>query len=279
MEIVKADYFGTCFGVERALNLTEKELEVNDCLLCYGELIHNNDVIDNYKLKGLQIIDNIDGILNENLVLRSHGVGKDIYKYCKENNINIIDATCPRVINIHNIVEEYCLNGYDIIIFGNSAHPEIIGIKGWCDKNVYVYDDLKHFKSSHSQGLNKLCVVFQTTYNIRKYNEIKEYFNNYDNNDIILKYTICNATNDRQVACEKLAKECDAVLIIGGKQSSNTKKLFEISKEICENTYWIENSKEIPFNLIKNTRRLGITAGASTPLWIIEEVIQNVRKE
>jgi 4-hydroxy-3-methylbut-2-enyl diphosphate reductase len=279
VEIIRAEYFGTCFGVERALDLTKKTLETKCKVFCLGELIHNNDVISDFKEKGLEIIEDTTQINSGDLILRSHGVGKYVYDYCSINNINIIDATCPKVRNIHKIVSEYCMKKYHIIIFGDKSHPEIIGIEGWCENKVSIYSDLEDFKTNHKKTIEKSCVVFQTTYNINKYTEIKEYFNNIINNDIIIKNTICNATEKRQEACKELAQKCDAVIVIGGKQSSNTKKLYEISKELCEKTFWIENSKEIPYNLIKNSKQLGITAGASTPLWIVEEVIFNVRKE
>jgi 4-hydroxy-3-methylbut-2-en-1-yl diphosphate reductase len=279
MEIIKAEFYGPCFGVERALEITSEALQSRTKIYCLGELIHNNDVIEAYKQKGLMICDDIEDLKNTELILRSHGVGKNVYDYCEENQINIIDATCPKVRNIHKIVSEHCKQGYHIIIFGNENHPEVIGIKDWCNENVSIYKDLTDFIGRAPASLNKSCIVFQTTYHLNKYKQIKEYFNNLSINDIILHNTICNATEKRQMACLELARSCDTVLVLGGKQSSNTKKLFEISKEVCENTFWIENSKEIPFNLIKNSKRLGITAGASTPLWIVEEVIFNVRKE
>lgn len=284
MEIILADYYGTCFGVDRALAMTNKALEDHDTLYCFGELIHNKRVVERFEDRGLKVVDELENLdLSENdkspLILRSHGVGRYAYRFCEDNNIKIIDATCPKVKKIHKIVDEYSSRGYNIVIFGSNNHPEIIGIKGWSNGNVFIYSDLDDFLENHREELTKSCIVFQTTYNTEKFNKIKEYFNNSPNNDIIFNSTICNATEHRQNACRKLANECDTVLVIGGKQSSNTKKLYEISKEICENTFWIENSNEIPYDLINNTKKLGITAGASTPLWIIEEAILNVRKK
>lgn len=284
MKIVMADYYGTCFGVDRALDMTNEALDKCDAIYCLGELIHNRRVVERFEKKGLKVVEDLENLdfeecKNSSIIFRSHGVGKTAYEFCKENDIEIIDATCPKVKKIHEIVESYSSYGYSIIIFGNENHPEIIGIKGWCDGEVFIYSDLHDFLEKHKGELSKSCIVFQTTYNTDKYNKIKEHFNNLSNNDIIINSTICNATERRQNACRKLAGECDTVLVIGGKQSSNTKKLYEIGKEICKNTFWIENSNEIPYDLIKNTKRLGITAGASTPLWVIEEVILNVRKK
>jgi len=277
MEIIRADHYATCFGVDRALEITNDALELEDQLFCYGELIHNNDVLESLKCKGLHIIEDINDLKDSSLVIRSHGVGHSVYDYCEKNNIRIIDATCPKVRRIHGIVRQCCDDGDDIIIFGNKDHPEVEGIKGWCEKGVYIYSDLNDYKINHLYAENKTCIVFQTTYNINKYNEIKEYFYSLNNNAIIVKDTVCRATELRQEAAKKLAVECDSVLVIGGKQSSNTKKLYEICKELCDNTYWIENSDEIPYDLIKNSKKIGITAGASTPLRIVEEVIVNVR--
>jgi 4-hydroxy-3-methylbut-2-enyl diphosphate reductase len=284
MEIIMAEYHGTCFGVDRALHITDEALDQYDKLYCLGELIHNSRVVRKFEERGLRVVEDLDDLDfsdtdNPSIIFRSHGVGRKAYKFCEERDISIIDATCPKVKKIHEIVDDYSSKGYNILIFGNEYHPEIIGIKGWCNGKVHVYSDLKDFIEHHDEDLNKCCIVFQTTYNIEKFNKIKEYFNNSPNNDIIFKSTICNATERRQNACRKLASQCDTVLVIGGKQSSNTKKLYEIAKEICKNTFWIENSNEIPYDLIKNTKRLGITAGASTPLWVIEEVILNVRKK
>ncbi len=279
MEIIKADYLSTCFGVENALSIAYRSLEYVDNLYCYGELIHNNDVMDELKSKGLKVIENIEDINDGHLIIRSHGVAKSIYDYCQNQGITIIDATCPKVKYIHKIVEKYCNDDYNIIVFGNPSHPEVQGIVGWCHQPVAVFKNLQAYLSSEFRHMKKQAIVFQTTYNTNDYKVIKEYFKNHSNDDIILNSTICHATELRQDAVQRLARECDSILIIGGKQSSNTKKLYEISKEICEQTFWIENSKDIPYNLIKNSKKLGITAGASTPSQIVEEVIFNVRKE
>ena len=277
MEIIRADHYATCFGVDRALEMTTEELKSEEALYCYGELIHNNDVLESLKAKGLQIVNDLSGIKDSSLVIRSHGVGQSVYSECVKNNIRIIDATCPKVKRIHGIVLQYCEDNYDIIIFGNKDHPEVEGIKGWCDKKTFIYSDLNDYETNHNFVGNNTCIVFQTTYNINKYNEIKEFFYSLNNNAIIVKDTVCRATELRQEAAKKLAAECDSVLVIGGKQSSNTKKLYEICKELCDNTFWIENANEIPYDLIKNSKKIGITAGASTPLGIVEEVIVNVR--
>ncbi len=279
-EIIKAKYLGTCFGVERALKITEKELNKEYVIYSYGDLIHNNDAKKYLEAKGLIVTENIDNI-NTNkkhkIVFRSHGVGEKVYELEKKNNIDIIDATCPKVKKIHKIVKDCYNNGYEIIIFGNSDHPEISGIKGWTKEKALVFSDLSEFKEKENKVKDKkLCVVFQTTYNLKNYESIKTYFEKYDK--IRFHNTICIATVQRQKACRNLAKKCDNMIVIGGKNSSNTKKLYEISKEFCKKTYWIENKSEIPYDYIQSSKKIGITAGASTPLIIIEEVIECLKK-
>ena len=279
-EIIKAKYLGTCFGVERALKITKEALENEDHVYSYGDLIHNNDVKKDLENKGLIVTENINSIKGEDsrkIVFRSHGVGEKEYELAKNKNIDIIDATCPKVKKIHKIVKDCYNNGYKIIIFGNKDHPEILGIKGWAKEKAVIFENLSEYKEKESElEYEKLCVVFQTTYNLKNYEAIKTYFDKYDK--IRFHNTICIATVQRQNACRDLAKECDTMIVIGGKHSSNTKKLYEISKEFCEKTFWIENKSEIPYNYIQDSKKIGITAGASTPLIIIEEVIECLKK-
>ena len=278
MEILKAKELGTCFGVDRALEITEKTIGESKTVYCLGELIHNTDVVEYFKEKGLIIIENISEIDNGKIILRSHGEGRHVYDYCNAHDVEIIDATCPKVKIIHDIVHKAYLKGDRIIIFGNSAHPEVKGINGWCCDKGLIFKDLEEFLEKYDIGdTSDCCVVFQTTYNIEKYKKIIDYLYNFDN--LSINETVCNATENRQIACRELAKECDSMIIIGGKQSSNTRKLYEISSLYCDNSQWIENCNDIDFDKIKKSKKTGITAGASTPEWIIEEVINNVRRK
>src|SRR6056297_961248 len=278
--IEKAKHLGTCFGVERALEITYNALEDDKHIYCYGDLIHNNDVKKELEEKGLIVlndVNSIDDLISDKIIFRSHGVGKSVYEKANKKGLKIIDATCPKVKKIHKIVEDCYNNDYVIILFGNKDHPEIIGIKGWCNDEALIFKDLQDFKSKENQLNNKkFCVVFKTTYNLNKYEKIKDYFEKYKN--IKFHNTICSATFKRQNSCRELAKKCDTMIVIGGKHSSNTKKLYEISKEFCEKTFWIENKNEIPYEYIKNSKNIGITAGASTPLLIIEEVIKCLKR-
>jgi 4-hydroxy-3-methylbut-2-enyl diphosphate reductase len=279
-KIEKAEHLGTCFGVERALEITYNALEDNKNIYCYGDLIHNNDVKKELEEKGLVVLNDTNSVKKDKshkIIFRSHGVGKEIYTQAKEKGMEVIDATCPKVKKIHKIVQDCYNNGYKIILFGNKDHPEIIGIKGWCNNEALIFEDLDDFKAYENKITNtKFCVVFQTTYNLNKFNKVEKYFGKYEN--IRFHNTICSATFQRQNSCRELAKKCDTMIVIGGKHSSNTRKLYEISKEFCDDTFWIENKSEIPYDYIKSSKNIGITAGASTPLIIIEEVIECLKK-
>ncbi|NLA14151.1 MAG: 4-hydroxy-3-methylbut-2-enyl diphosphate reductase, partial [Tissierellia bacterium] len=199
-------------------------------------------------------------------------VGKNIYDRLEEKNIEVIDATCVKVKKIHKIVEEFKNKDYNIIIVGNENHPEVQGISGWCNYEAVIIKSPEELINI-IEPTKKYCLVCQTTFNLNTFEEILKTIeiNNYSN--IIVHNTICDATRKRQEACIALASKCDIMLIVGGKNSSNTKKLYELSKELCENTFLIQNYKEIPYNYIDKNSIVGVSAGASAPDWIIEEVI------
>jgi 4-hydroxy-3-methylbut-2-enyl diphosphate reductase len=269
--------------VEICLN----EINKNDkTTYCLGELVHNKDVINNVKEKGVIFISNIDEIKEESarLVIRAHGVDKEIINQAKERDLDVIDLTCPLVKKIHDIAEEYCKKDFFIILIGNNEHPEIVGTKSHCGKNYFVIEDedkvleaLYYFQTS---GIKNLLVISQTTFSLNKFDKIvKDIEEELDSSiNIIVKNTICNATEERQKETEELARQVDYMIIVGGKNSSNTKKLFEIS-EAYTNAILVENSKELDSNLFINTEKIGIMAGASTPFEIIEEVRKKISEK
>jgi (E)-4-hydroxy-3-methyl-but-2-enyl pyrophosphate reductase len=218
------------------------------------------------------IVDDIPENNDAKFLIRSHGVGKNIYDRLEEKNIEVIDATCVKVKKIHKIVEEFKNKDYNIIIVGDENHPEVQGISGWCKDEAVIIKSPEELKNI-IEPTEKYCLVCQTTFNLNTFEEILKTIeiNNYSN--IIVHNTICDATRKRQEACIALASKCDIMLIVGGKNSSNTKKLYELSKELCENTFLIQNYKEIPYNYIDKNSIVGVSAGASAPDWIIEEVI------
>jgi 4-hydroxy-3-methylbut-2-enyl diphosphate reductase len=274
MKIEVSRYNGFCAGVKVAVDKAFKTLEEEKKLYSYGEIIHNKDVIDKLKQKGLTVVDEVPKKSDAKLLIRAHGVGKSVYDKLRENNIEVIDATCVKVKKIHKIVEEFKNNDYNIIIAGDKNHPEVLGIIGWCGDEAQVVDSVEGFKNLNLDVAKKYLLVSQTTFNTKIFDEISDYVEKNNITNVVAENTICDATRKRQDACLELASRCDVMLIIGSKTSSNTKKLYELSKKICKNTFLIENYKEIPYKYIDKKTIVGVSAGASAPDWIIEEVIK-----
>ncbi len=287
MKIKKADHMGFCFGVKNAVDCAIKALDEEGKIFSYGEIIHNKDVVNKLANKGLVVIDDTEaeGLLEKSiekidakLLIRSHGVSRKIIETLDENNIEYIDATCPKVKNIHRIVNRYSNDGYEIIIIGDSSHPEVMGIIGWINGKYHTVNNYEEIKTLSIDRNKKYCLVCQTTFNNNIFKEIVEFLNENDYTNIVMNNTICDATIKRQESCIDIAANSDVMLVIGGKNSSNTKKLYELCKEKCDKTFLIENYREIPYKYIDKNTKIGITAGASTPDWVIEEVIQYVRE-
>src|SRR5690554_1936288 len=275
-EVIRAKNSGFCFGVERAVNESFGFIKSEGRIVTLGPLIHNTDVTDRLAEKGIHEI-SVEGIpmLSEQdtVIIRTHGVSMEVYDELKARKVEIIDLTCPFVINIQKKVRKYHEEGYKIVILGDENHPEVIGINGYCANSAYITKtgDLD------IQLKGRVCVVAQTTE--KQANWIK-LINNIAGTakEFIAFNTICKATEDRQLSAEELSREVDAMIVIGGKSSSNTTKLYEICKKNCDLTFHIENAEELD-NIkekIKNAVRVGITAGASTPEWIIKEAMENL---
>lgn len=273
MNIKIAKEAGFCFGVKRAMKMAWNELETNDDIYALGPLIHNKQAVNKYEEKGLKTVEVIESIPNfKNMIIRSHGVSEKVYKDANEKQINVVDTTCPYVKKIHRIVKTYHDKGYEIIVIGDSKHPEVIGINGWCGdcaKIIKTLDDLDAIKFDNSK---KHVVVAQTTINLELYNEIISKLDKKIDN-IIFNNTICSATKVRQLAAKELSHEVDCMVVVGGKHSSNTQKLVNICKEAVE-TFAIETKQDLNIDKLKEYELIGITAGASTPDWIIEDVVE-----
>lgn len=273
MEIIVAKSAGFCFGVDKAINTVYNELE-KEKLYTYGPLIHNKKVIEDLEQKGANIINSIDDIEQERtVIIRSHGISKQLYKDLETKNIKYIDCTCPFVKKIHNIVKENYKDGNTIVIIGDKAHPEVIGINGWCDNTAIIIQSTQEAEDLKLYDNNNYVVVSQTTFSTQKFETIinilkskKIHFKLYN--------TICNATSNRQSEAVELAKKVDKMLIIGDKKSSNTQKLYDICSGICKKSYYIETIDDLELNIFRTNDRIGITAGASTPSAIIKEVIK-----
>ena len=276
MEVIVAKTAGFCFGVERAVNKVYEQINKQDGrpIYTYGPIIHNEEVVKDLEKKGVQVIETEDELrqLKEGIVIiRSHGVGRHIYDLLEENQIEIVDATCPFVKKIHRIVKEENEKGRRVIIIGNEKHPEVEGIKGWAGADTIVVESEKQIEKLTIDPEEKLSIVSQTTFNYKKFQDLVEILNK-KGYDIGVCNTICNATEERQLEAKSIAKGVDAMVVIGDKQSSNSQKLYEISKKECENTFFVQTLRDLDLKLFESTGKVGITAGASTPQKIIKEV-------
>ena len=279
MEVRIADNAGFCFGVKRAMKMAWDELEnkSENNIYSLGPLIHNKQAVDRYKEKGLVEMDNLESIPSESkLIIRSHGVAEKVYTESKAKNMEIVDTTCPFVKKIHDIVKDFSDRGYKIIIVGNPNHPEIIGINGWCNNEAIVINKLEEIDDMTFDPTQIYCVVSQTTANLESFDKIVDKLKTKINN-LTVKNTICFATKERQISAIDLAREVDCMVVIGGKHSSNTQKLVNICKDLVP-TFSIETKEELEKEKFAGFKVAGVTAGASTPDWIIEEVINYLKE-
>ena len=280
MKVIKAKTAGFCFGVKRAVDTVYEQVDVCDGpIYTYGPIIHNEEVVKDLESKGVVVLrteEELDNVENGTVIIRSHGVEKRIYDKLEAKGLRVVDATCPFVKKIHNIVRKESAEGKYILIIGNPDHPEVIGIRGWAGEHAAVIrnaDDIENIDFSKNR---KICVVSQTTFNYNKFKDLVEIIKK-KSYDISVLNTICNATKERQTEAESIAESVDAMIVIGDKHSSNTQKLFEICRKACNNTYYIQTLGDLDLNQLGSVETVGITAGASTPNNIIEEVQNNVR--
>ena len=281
MEVIKAKSAGFCFGVKRAVDTVYQQVEKQETLpiYTYGPIIHNEEVVKDMEKKGVVVLrteEELNALEKGTVIIRSHGVAKNVYDRLEEKNIRIVDATCPFVKKIHNIVQKHSKEGNSIIIIGNPDHPEVQGIKGWAGDDVCVIQNAEEAQKFVALDGKKLCIVAQTTFNYNKFKDLVEILEK-KSYDIIVLNTICNATKERQTEAQSIAETVDAMIVIGDKHSSNTQKLFEICRKACNNTYYIQTLGDLDLNQLGSVETVGITAGASTPNNIIEEVQNNVR--
>ena len=282
MNVELARTAGFCFGVKRAVDTVYQQIEQyrGEKIFTYGPIIHNEEVIKDLRSHGVEVLNDEEELKTADadvVVIRSHGVAKYIYDIMEERGITCVDATCPFVKKIHKIVAEKSAEGSYIVIVGNGEHPEVQGIRGWAGEQVTVVqtpEDAERFELPDKD--QKVCIVAQTTFNYNKFKELVEIISK-KRYDIVVLNTICNATKERQTEARQIAARVDAMVVIGDKRSSNTQKLFEICKEECLNTYYIQTLDDLDINQLRSVESVGITAGASTPNKIIEEVQNNVR--
>ena len=282
MEVIVAKTAGFCFGVERAVNKVYEQIEkTSQPIYTYGPIIHNEEVVKDLEAKGVKLIADRKELeaLTEGegvIIIRSHGVSREVYEIAEKKGLTIVDATCPFVKKIHRLVERECASGNQVVIIGNEQHPEVEGIKGWGDAHTVVIQTPEEVEDFVPKAGAKLSIVSQTTFNYNKFKELVEKFFK-KGYDILVLNTICNATQERQVEAKEIASKVDAMIVIGGKNSSNTQKLYEICLKECKHTYYIQTLGDFDPESVNSVRNVGITAGASTPKNIIEEVHANVR--
>lgn len=276
LEIVVGKLAGFCNGVKNAVNVAEKQIEKGK-VYCLGEIVHNKQVIEYLELKGMITVSNIEEVPDgECVIFRAHGEGREVYDKAKQKNIKVIDATCGKVRLIHNKVDKEKNNSF-IIIIGKRTHPETIGTKGFSGKNSFIIetedDILDAYKEYEKTNLGQVYVVCQTTISTKLFERIKEEIeNNFVEADVIIDNTICDATELRQKEVSQMSKACNKMIIIGGKNSSNTKELVNIAKVNCKIVYGIETVEEIKTENFDKDDKIGIMAGASTPEKSIKEV-------
>ena len=282
MEVITAKTAGFCFGVKRAVEKVYDQVNQGKKeIYTYGPIIHNEEVVADLESKGVNVLESKEDLQNlahGTVIIRSHGVGKEIYRDIVEQGLELVDATCPYVRKIHRIVREKSEQGKQIIIIGTDTHPEVEGIKGWCVHSAIVVGDQKAAEELCLPQDQEICIVSQTTFNYNKFKNLVEIIDK-KGYDIDVINTICSATEERQLEAGELADKVDAMIVIGGKSSSNTQKLFEICKTNCVNTYYIQTLDDLELYSLPPVKCVGITAGASTPNYLIKEVQEYVRNE
>ena len=281
MKVELAKSAGFCFGVEKAVNTVYEEAKKeNEIVYTLGPIIHNEEVVKDMKKRGVEAVkmEDLASLPKGTVIIRSHGVSRDVYNFVKQSGHRVVDATCPFVKKIHAIVSVQSGKGKTVVIIGNPEHPEVMGIKGWGDENTYAVENIEQFINLDLKKDEEIIIVAQTTFNHKKFQEIIDKISllGYD---VRCFNTICNATQERQAEAKKIASNVDAMIVIGDKKSSNTGKLVEICQEECKNTVFIQTLEDLDYGALLSVDSVGITAGASTPKHIIEEVQNIVRSK
>ena len=292
MEVKLAEYMGFCFGVKRAVDTVYEQIKNGKTIYTYGSIVNNEEVVRDLAEKGVRVLETREELteLSEvgqeaggsgaaspaSVIIRAHGVPEEIFTILQEKHLECIDATCPFVRRIQKKAEEESRKGKHIVFVGNAGHPEVEGIIGWCRGPVTVIKNEEEARKFQLSQGKKVCVLAQTTFNYNKFQGIVEILEERGYNGSVVN-TICNATEERQRSARALAAEADVMIVIGGKHSSNTRRLYEICSEECAHTYFIQTLEDLCLELPKTARLVGITAGASTPNKLIEEVQNYVR--
>lgn len=279
MEVILAKSAGFCFGVKRAVETVYEHAGDGGKIYTYGPIIHNEEVVKDLEKRGVKVLEDeeaLEAVTEGTVIIRSHGVSRRIHERILEKGLNCVDATCPFVKRIHKVVEKESAAGKKIVVIGNPGHPEVEGIVGWSHTPAVVLDSREEAEIFSAFPGEEICLVSQTTFNYNKFQDLVEIIQKKGYNVIVVN-TICNATEDRQKEAKAIASQVDVMIVIGGTHSSNTRKLYEICSRECERTYFIQTLDDLQLDLPNSVLRVGITAGASTPNNIIEEVQKYVR--
>ncbi len=275
MEIILAKSAGFCFGVKNAVKTAYEKAETETELYTYGPIIHNKTVTDDLEKKGVHVIEDLDSApAGGKIIIRSHGVPPKVYEDIEKRGFEYFDCTCPFVKKIHRIVEDRHKKGMEIIITGSPVHPEVVGINGWCGNSAVIISSVEEAKAFEPEDGKKYALVSQTTFQTDIYDEIADII--CKKTDVELNRTICLATAERQHEAVETAKRVDCMIILGDNKSSNTRKLYEISKKYCENTFLCETFVDLDLKSVLKYGKIGITAGASTPPAIIKEAVNTM---
>ncbi len=282
MEIIVGKLSGFCGGVKRAVTTTEEKVKEKDRVYCYGEIVHNSQVINKLENMGMKTIEDINEVPNNEMVIfRAHGVEKRIYDIAKSKNLEVVDLSCPKVLKIHDMASKFVDDGYFIVLIAKNGHPETIGTISFCGDNSFIMENISEIdelsKRVEESGLKKIAILTQTTFSMDEYNMILESIKNrFKEYELNINNNICDATELRQKELKEIASQVDAMIIIGGKHSSNTKRLYEISLDICKNSYMIETVEELTEDFSVYSK-VGVMAGASTPQEIIDDVVNYLK--
>lgn len=275
MEIIVAKNSGLCYGVKRALNLAkETRHERNGKVLTLGDLIHNPQVIVDLKKQGIHSIENLNELKKGTIIIRSHGISPEVYESLEEKNMEIVDATCPIVKRIQKLVEILAENKEEIIIVGNKDHPEIKGLIGFSQERGIIVENEIQIK--HLPHKKKRAVLAQSTQDLYIFGKIVTALIE-KTVELRVYNTICHSTQTRQKSTSELASQVDTLFIVGGKNSSNTQKLYQISRRILPETYFVENAEQITPEMLKRAKKIGISGGASTPHEAIQEAVEKIK--
>ncbi len=277
MKLTIGEHAGFCFGVRRAVDRAFACAQEGRPCVTLGPLIHNPQEVQRLADAGVHSVETIDAVApGQTVIIRSHGVTPDVYERCGARGIEVIDCTCPHVAHIHQLVRDYSRNGDAVIIVGEPEHPEIVGIAGWAHGPVFI---LPTREAAQNAALpDRALVVAQTTLRRDRFEDVLAAVRD-KVRDLTVRMTICAATGKRQQEAEALSRQADVMIVVGGRNSSNTQKLLETCRLRCARAYLVETPQDVPAGAIRRTDRVAVTAGASTPQWLLEEVCARIEAD